>query len=70
MGGSISNLFNNFWSNKEVKICIGGLVAAGKTTILYMLKLGKVIATIPTVGNYFTLYPTIFIILNKYSQHF
>ena len=27
-----------------------GLDAAGKTTILYKLKLGKVVTTIPTIG--------------------
>lgn len=28
-----------------------GLDAAGKTTILYKLKLGEVVTTIPTIGN-------------------
>lgn len=28
-----------------------GLDAAGKTTALYMLKLGEVVATIPTIGR-------------------
>ena len=30
-----------------------GLDAAGKTTILYKLKLGEIVTTIPTIGNYF-----------------
>lgn len=30
-----------------------GLDAAGKTTILYKLKLGEVVTTIPTIGIYF-----------------
>ena len=33
-----------------------GLDAAGKTTILYKLKLGEIVTTIPTIGRrYFTL---------------
>jgi GTPase SAR1 family protein len=30
-----------------------GLDAAGKTTILYKLKLGEIVTTIPTIGNVF-----------------
>lgn len=29
-----------------------GLDAAGKTTILYKLKLGEIVTTIPTIGSY------------------
>lgn len=29
-----------------------GLDAAGKTTILYKLKLGEIVTTIPTIGHY------------------
>ncbi|KAG8846644.1 Arf GTPase arf3 [Serendipita sp. 405] len=36
--------------NKEVRILMVGLDAAGKTTILYKLKLGEVVTTIPTIG--------------------
>jgi ADP-ribosylation factor 1/2 len=35
---------------KEVRIVMVGLDAAGKTTILYKLKLGEVVSTIPTIG--------------------
>merc|ERR1712070_963212 len=35
---------------KDMRILMVGLDAAGKTTILYKLKLGEVITTIPTVG--------------------
>jgi GTPase SAR1 family protein len=31
-------------------LCICGCTAAGKTTILYKLKLGEVVTTIPTIG--------------------
>lgn len=32
-----------------------GLDAAGKTTILYKLKLGEIVTTIPTIGAFFCL---------------
>merc|ERR1711906_85205 len=35
---------------KEMGILMVGLDAAGKTTILYKLKLGEVVTTIPTIG--------------------
>jgi len=37
-------------SKKEHRILMCGLDAAGKTTILYRLKLGEVVTTIPTIG--------------------
>ncbi|KAM0970793.1 hypothetical protein PS1_019032 [Malus domestica] len=33
-----------------MRILMAGLDAAGKTTILYKLKLGEVVSTIPTIG--------------------
>jgi ADP-ribosylation factor protein 1 len=36
--------------NREYRILILGLDAAGKTTILYRMKLGEVVTTIPTIG--------------------
>merc|ERR1719414_1628337 len=35
---------------REMRILMVGLDAAGKTTVLYKLKLGEVITTIPTIG--------------------
>lgn len=46
MGGFIGKMFGN----KEMRILMLGLDAAGKTTILYNLKLGQPVTTIPTVG--------------------
>jgi small GTP-binding protein len=47
MGGYISRIFKK----EEIRILIQGLDAAGKTTILYKLKLGdEVVTTIPTIG--------------------
>ncbi len=49
MGISISKLFG-WMGKKEMRILMVGLDAAGKTTILYKLKLGEVVTTIPTIG--------------------
>lgn len=38
-----------------MRILMVGLDAAGKTTILYKLKLGEVVTTIPTIGERGTL---------------
>lgn len=34
-----------------MRILMVGLDAAGKTTILYKLKLGEIVTTIPTIGK-------------------
>ena len=49
-------LFSNLWNRlagggQPRKILMVGLDGAGKTTILYKLKLGEVISTIPTIGK-------------------
>lgn len=47
-----------FQTNKESKILLLGLDGAGKTTILYKIKLNESISTIPTIGfNVETLTP-------------
>jgi ADP-ribosylation factor protein 1 len=50
MGLAFSQLFDKFFGKKELRILMVGLDAAGKTTILYKLKLGEVVTTIPTIG--------------------
>ena len=51
MGNSFGNIFVNLLNRrKEFRILTVGLDAAGKTTILYKLKLGEVVTTIPTIG--------------------
>jgi len=50
MGLSISKLFDTFFGTKEMRILMLGLDAAGKTTILYKLKLGEVVSSVPTIG--------------------
>ena len=47
MGGWLAKLLGGM---KEMRILMVGLDAAGKTTILYKLKLGDVVTTIPTIG--------------------
>ena len=53
MGLTFSKLFDRLWGKKEMRILMVGLDAAGKTTILYKLKLGEIVTTIPTIGVYF-----------------
>jgi len=41
MGMSFSRIFERMFGKKEMRILMVGLDAAGKTTILYKLKLGE-----------------------------
>ncbi|KAK4684444.1 ADP-ribosylation factor 1/2, partial [Tremellales sp. Uapishka_1] len=50
MGLSVSRLLQGLFGKKEMRILMVGLDAAGKTTILYKLKLGEIVTTIPTIG--------------------
>ncbi|XP_071731133.1 ADP-ribosylation factor 2-B-like [Rutidosis leptorrhynchoides] len=50
MGMSLSKLFSQLFGKTEMRILMVGLDAAGKTTILYKLKLGEIVTTIPTIG--------------------
>jgi ADP-ribosylation factor protein 1 len=50
MGGSFGKIFKRLFSKKDMRILMVGLDAAGKTTILYKLKLGEIVTTIPTIG--------------------
>lgn len=51
MGSAFSALFKGLFGKKEMRILMVGLDAAGKTTILYKLKLGEIVTTIPTIGK-------------------
>ena len=52
----MGQLFTKLWSSfaadgkKQVRLLMLGLDAAGKTTILYKMKLNEVVNTIPTIG--------------------
>jgi len=50
MGGVFAKLFASFKGTRDMRILMVGLDAAGKTTILYKLKLGEIVTTIPTIG--------------------
>ncbi|XP_027058879.1 ADP-ribosylation factor 4 [Pocillopora damicornis] len=50
MGLTISSLFSRLFGKVPMRILMVGLDAAGKTTILYKLKLGEIVTTIPTIG--------------------
>merc|ERR1712233_102156 len=50
MGLTLSSVFGRLFGKKQMRILMVGLDAAGKTTILYKLKLGEIVTTIPTIG--------------------
>jgi len=49
--GIFSKVFGKLVGKQDCRILMVGLDAAGKTTILYKLKLGEVVTTIPTIGE-------------------
>ena len=49
MGSSLKKL-SSYFQKEEARLIMCGLDAAGKTTILYVSKLGEVVTTIPTIG--------------------
>ncbi|KAK7119041.1 hypothetical protein R3I94_021028 [Phoxinus phoxinus] len=50
MGNYFSGVFSRLFVKKQIRLLMVGLDAAGKTTVLYKLKLGEVVTTIPTIG--------------------
>merc|ERR1711965_421555 len=51
MGGlAFTWVWQRLLGKKEMRIVMVGLDAAGKTTVLYNLKLGEVVTTMPTIG--------------------
>eukprot|EP01113_Clastostelium_recurvatum_P004672 TRINITY_DN1205_c0_g1_i1.p1 TRINITY_DN1205_c0_g1~~TRINITY_DN1205_c0_g1_i1.p1 ORF type:complete len:182 (-),score=46.98 TRINITY_DN1205_c0_g1_i1:128-673(-) len=50
MGAGFGKLFSRLFGKRDMRILMVGLDAAGKTTILYKLKLGEIVTTIPTIG--------------------
>ena len=48
--GNLTSIFKRLISKRDVRIVMVGLDAAGKTTVLYKLKLGERIVTVPTIG--------------------
>ena len=56
MGNMFATLFKGLFGKKEMRILMVGLDAAGKTTILYKLKLGEIVTTIPTIGKFWIMF--------------
>lgn len=52
-----------------MRILMVGLDAAGKTTILYKLKLGEIVTTIPTIGKFELFSPHWFIVVWIWEGH-
>ncbi|CAI5479091.1 unnamed protein product [Closterium sp. Yama58-4] len=50
MGNLLARAFAALINKRDMRILMVGLDAAGKTTILYKLKLGENVTTIPTIG--------------------
>ena len=50
MGAKLAKMFASLFEKQEARILMLGLDAAGKTTILFKLKLGEVVQSIPTIG--------------------
>lgn len=56
MGAGFGRLLNIVGSSKkEQRIVMVGLDNAGKTTILYQVKMGEVVQTTPTIGSFLNL---------------
>lgn len=51
MGNTYLNKVQSIFCKPKIKIVLIGEESAGRTTALYQLKLGKVVDTVPTVGN-------------------
>ena len=56
--GLLLTKLSQLFAQKQARVLMVGLDAAGKTTVLYKLKLGEVVTTIPTIG--INLPPTLF----------
>jgi len=50
MGSFLATVLNKFQSKDPVRLLMLGLDAAGKTTILYKMKMNETVNTIPTIG--------------------
>ncbi|KAI7845257.1 hypothetical protein COHA_001299 [Chlorella ohadii] len=50
MGLSFTKLFGRLFGQQEMTLLMVGLDNAGKTTVLYKLKLGENMPTVPTIG--------------------
>jgi GTPase SAR1 family protein len=63
---TFTKLFSRLFVEREMRILMVGLDAAGKTIILYRLKLDEIVTTIPTIGT-LSIY-NFFLYFENYSQ--
>ncbi|KIR62479.1 hypothetical protein I312_103218 [Cryptococcus bacillisporus CA1280] len=56
MGVTFSSLWSRLFARKETKVLLIGLDNAGKSTILYRITTGAVVASAPTVGSNHEIY--------------
>ena len=50
MGNYITYYVDKLFKKKDAKLVLIGLDAAGKSSILYKLKFGETVSTLPTIG--------------------
>jgi len=51
MGSIIRRLIDRFYPDRQrAMVTISGLDYSGKTTLLYLLKLGEIVTTVPSIG--------------------
>lgn len=50
MGTTLSSIAQRIFAKKKASVIILGLDGAGKTTVLYKLKSGETVHTVPTIG--------------------
>jgi signal recognition particle GTPase len=50
MGSALARLLTSLFTKRPVSLLMVGLDGAGKTTILYKMKLGETPCTMPTIG--------------------
>ena len=50
MGIIVSKLMEKLSFSRPTRVLMLGLDAAGKTTVLYKLKLNELVTTVPTIG--------------------
>lgn len=67
MGLTFTKLFSRLFAKKEMRILMVGLDAAGKTTILYKLKLGEIVTTIPTIGEFLSSWIIFFFLMVRHN---
>ncbi len=50
MGSFVSRMFRSYFEKMNARILMVGLDGSGKTTVLYQIKFGEPVSSIPTIG--------------------